>query len=94
MATYLPTVNLTPLYTFVQFSSTTSALQAALISAFPDVASIQVFADAANSGNALVVANDAQVLTVPVNSYVGYNLGSWAQYTAAKLATLFTAYTP
>lgn len=92
MATFLPTVNLSPLYTFVQYSSTASALQTALIAAFPDVVSIQCFADAANSGNALVVANDVQVFTVPANSYVGHNLGSWAQYTAAKFATLFTAY--
>lgn len=98
MATYLPTANLT-VFNFVQFSSTTSALQTAL-NGLPGITTgqVQVFADAQNSGNALVVFNDQQVFSVPANNYVGYNQGSWAQYLPAKLAgganSLFTAYTP
>lgn len=92
--TYLPTASLTPQYTFFQFS-TVSALQTALNTAYPGM-NIQCFADAQVSGNALVVVNDSTVFSVPLNNYVGYNLGTWAQYPAAKMAggasSTFTAY--
>lgn len=95
MATYIPTANLSPLSTFVQFSGTVSAFQTALAAAFPTL-TIQCFADGQVSGNALVVANDSMVISVAPNYYAGYNGGCWAQYPAAKMAgggsSLFTAY--
>lgn len=95
--TYVPTANLTPLYTFTQFTTGggPSALQTALNSAYSGM-NIQCFADAQVSGNALVVVNDQQVFSVPPNNYVGYNLGTWSQYPAAKMAggasSTFTSY--
>lgn len=91
--TYVPTVNLTPLYSFAQYSSTPSALQTAL-NALATVTSgtVQVFADAQASGNALVVFNETQVFSVPANSWVGFNQGTWTQYTNAKFLTTFTSY--
>jgi hypothetical protein len=95
VATYLPTADLSPLFTFVQFSGTVSAFQSALAAAFP-LLTIQCFADGQVSGNALIVANDQTVVSVAPNWYAGYNGGQWAQYPAAKLAgganSLFTAY--
>jgi hypothetical protein len=102
VATYLPTANLSPLYNFVQYTSGGSGitnLQTAL-NALPGVTSgsVQVFADATTgqTSNALVVFNDQQVFSVPSTNYVGYNQGTWAQYTAAKMAgggtSVFTAY--
>jgi hypothetical protein len=95
VATYLPTANLSPLWTYVQFSGTVAALGTALGTAFPGL-TIQTFADGQNSGNALVVVNDATVITVAPNSYVGYNQGSWQVWPAAKMAggpnSQFTAY--
>jgi len=94
MATYLPTSSLSPLYTFVQYSSTVSALETALQAAFPSQ-NVQVYADDQSAGNALVVANQQTVFTVPSGYYVGFN-GSWAKYSAAQMAggvnSLFTAY--
>lgn len=91
--TYVPTANLSPLYSFVQFSSTVSAFQTALNSAFPGLG-IQVFADATSGQTswAVVVVGDATVLSVPPNNYIGYNQGSWTQYTSVKLGQLFTTY--
>jgi hypothetical protein len=91
--TYVPTANLSPLYSFAQYSSTPSALQTAL-NALSTVTSgtVQVFADAQASGNALVVFNEAQVFSVPANNWVGYNQGTWAQYSNAKFGTTFTSY--
>lgn len=93
MPTYLPTTSLTPLYTFVQFSSTVSAFQTALTAAFPGL-NIQVFQDttAGQTTWAVVVVNDSTVLSVQPNNYVGYNQGSWSQYTPTKLGQTFTAY--
>lgn len=99
MATYLPTKNVTPVFTFFQYTSGggVSGLQTALVAAYTTV-TIQVFTDASVSGNALVVVNDLIVFSVPVNNWVGYNQGTWAQYLPAKLAggvnSLYTAYTP
>jgi hypothetical protein len=97
--TYVPTANLTPLYSFSQYTSGggTAGLQTAL-NAQPGITTgqVQVFADAQVATNALVVFNDQQVFSVPLNNYVGYNLGAWTQYPAAKLAgganSLFTTY--
>jgi Tfp pilus assembly protein PilP len=91
--TYLPTANLSPLLTFTQFSSTVGALQTALIAAYPSL-NIQVVADtlSGETTNAVVISNNSTVFTVPPGSYVGYNNGQWTQYTAAKLAQLFTVY--
>ncbi|HEX4394184.1 MAG TPA: hypothetical protein VH084_21990 [Mycobacterium sp.] len=93
--TYVPTVNLTPLYSFAQYTSGggTAGLQTAL-NALPTVTSgtVQVFADAQASGNALVVFNEAQVFSVPQNSWVGFNQGTWTQYPNAKFTTTFTSY--
>jgi hypothetical protein len=97
VATYLPTVNLAPLFNFVQFTTGggASALQTAL-NAMSGVTNVQCFADAQTSGNALVVHNETTVFSVPPNNYVGFNQGQWTQYPAAKLAgganSTFTAY--
>lgn len=95
MATYLPTVNLSPLWTFVAFSGTASALQAALNAAFPGL-NVQCFADAQVAGNALVVVNDTQVLSVAPTWFIGLNQGQWSKYAPAALAggvnSTFTAY--
>lgn len=97
MATYLPTVNFTPVYNFFQFSDTTTALATALTTQYPNL-HVQVFPDGQNTGNALIVSNDKQVLTVPANNYVGYNLGVWTVHTPEELDgttdSLYTAYTP
>jgi hypothetical protein len=95
--TYLPTANLSPLYTFVQFSGTVSAFQTALAAAFPGF-NIQCVADATSgqTSYAVVIINDATVMSVAPNNYLGYNLGLWQQYPAAKMAggaaSLFTQY--
>jgi hypothetical protein len=85
--TYVPTANLTPLYTFTQFTTGggPSALQTALNTAYPGM-NIQCFADAQVATNCLVVVADSQVFSVPPNNYVGFNQGTWAQYPAAKMA--------
>lgn len=86
MATYLPTANLTPLYKFTQFTTLAgvSALETALRTDAP-TQNVQVYADTQTTGNALVVANDQRAISVPPNSYVGYNRGTWAIHTAAEL---------
>lgn len=91
--TYVPTANLSPLYSFAQFSSTVSAFQTAL-NALPGVSGVQVFADATAGQTtwAVVVWNDVQVMSVPPNNYLGYNQGQWTQYTPTKLGQLFTTY--
>jgi len=95
--TYVPTANLSPLYNFVQFSGTVSAFGTALGTAFPGF-TIQTVADATSgqTSNAVVIINDSIVLSVAPNNYLGYNLGLWQQYPAAKMAgganSLFTVY--
>lgn len=97
MATFLQTADAQDVYTFVQYSSTPAALATALNTALGGT-TVQVFADAANAGNALVVHNSAQVFSVPASSYVGYNKGTWQVRTAAKMAgganTDYTPFTP
>jgi hypothetical protein len=95
--TYLPTANLSPLYTFTAFSSTVSAFATALGTAFPGF-SIQAIADttAGKTSNALVIINDSIVMSVAPGNFLGYNLGVWQQWTAAQMAggvgSLFTQY--
>jgi hypothetical protein len=93
--TYLPTANLSPLYSFVQFSGTVSAFQTAL-NAMPGVTSgsVQVFADTTSGQTswAVVVVNDVAVMSVIPNNYLGYNQGQWTQYTPTKLGQLYTVY--
>ena len=95
MATYLPTKSLTPLYTFIQYSSTVGAFETALKAAFP-TAGVEVYADDAASGNALVVAAQTTAFTVPANYWVGFNQGVWQKCSAAQMAggpsSDFTAY--
>lgn len=95
MATYLPTPSLTPTWTFFQFASTVGALETALRAAYTDQ-NVQVYASDQNAGNALVVVNDVQVISVVANNWVGYNQGFWQQKTPAKMAggpnSDFTAY--
>lgn len=91
--TYLPTADLTPVWTFVQKTGTSAALQTALTTQYPDVTSIQCFDDANKSGNSLVVVNSGEwEASVPASGYVGYNQGTWSMYTATAFAAKFTAY--
>lgn len=72
-----------------------AALATALNSAFGATAgNIQCFVDTTSgkTTQALVVAADNLVFSVPVGSWVGFNGGTWAQYTAAGLAAVFTQY--
>lgn len=93
MATYLPDTSLTPLYTFIAFGGTVSALGTALNTAFPGM-NIQTFADttSGHTSNALVVVGDQQVFSVVPSNLVGYNLGTWTQITPDALAANYTAY--
>lgn len=101
--TYLPTASLSPQYTFFQFTTgagvtaLNTALNTAYNTLFPGM-TIQCFADtsAGHTTWALVVVNEQLVFSVPPNNYVGFNLGTWAQYLPAQVAggasSLFTAY--
>ena len=97
MATFLQTADAQDVYTFVQHSGTAAALQTALNAALGGT-SVQTFADASASGNALVVHNSSVAFSVPANSYVGYNKGKWSVKPAAKMTgganTDFTPFTP
>lgn len=97
---YLPLSEVSKVVTFVQWGApgsqtTTSALQSALNTAFGATAgNVQVFADTTSgqTTNALVVANDATVLSVPVASWISYINGSWVQLTTAQLNAQYTQY--
>jgi hypothetical protein len=95
VATYLPTANLSPLFTFVTYSSTVGALETALQAAFASQ-NVQVYADDTNSGNALVVPNASAAISVPSGWSIGYNQGFWMKYPPASMAggvnSVFTAY--
>lgn len=95
MATYLPTSSLSPLFTFVTYSSTVGALETALQAAFPTL-NVQVYADDTNAGNALVVPNASAAISVPAGWSVGYNQGFWSKYPPASMAggvnSTYTAY--
>lgn len=96
--TYLPITEVAKVVTFIQWGSpgaqtTTTLLATALNTAFGATAgTIQVFADGQNSGNALVIANDSTVLTVPVASWISYQQGAWVQVTQAQLTAGYTQY--
>lgn len=86
--TYLPTVLVGKVQSFVQFSSTVSALNTAIQSAFASqVGTIVVQADtvAGQTSNALVIVNDNIVFSVVPSNWVGYNFGTWAQWTPAQV---------
>lgn len=97
MATYLPTASLSPLYTFLQFTTGggVAAFETALRAAFPNE-NVQVYADDQTAGNALVVANAVTAFSVAPNSWVSCTLGSWQVRTVAQMAgginSVFTAY--
>lgn len=103
MSTYLPTKNLSPLWKFVQYSTSTSvsagcaALATALSGEYSDL-SIQVLADTTTgkTDHALVIVNEARVINVAPDSFVGFNEGNWETYAAAELDgsadSKFTAY--
>lgn len=97
---YLPASEVSKVLTFVQWGApgsqtTTSALATALNTAFGATAGlVQCFADTTTgqTTNALVVANDATVLTVPVASWITYTGGTWIQLTTAQLNASWTQY--
>jgi hypothetical protein len=92
---YLPIQFVAKVENFVQFSSTSTALATALNSAFGATAGfIQVTADTTTglTTNALVVAADTVVLTVPVNNWVGFNNGVWQQFTPSQMTANFVQY--
>lgn len=97
MATYLPTTSLSPLYTFLQFTTGggVAAFETALRAAFSDQ-NIQCYADDQTAGNALVVANAAAAFSVAPNSWVSFSQGSPQVRTVAQMAgginSVFTAY--
>lgn len=99
MATYLPSANLTPLWSFFHYditggvSAAITTLQTALTNAYTDL-SVQVFQDTTENqtNNAVIVINDSQVISVAPGNYVGYNQGSWSQYGATDFGNKFTAY--
>lgn len=97
---YLPLTEVAKVATFVQWGSpgsntTTTLLATALNTAFGATAGfVQVVADTTSglTANALVVANDNTVLTVPVANWIGYVNGVWIQLTPAQLAAQYTQY--
>lgn len=98
--TYLPLSEVSRVVTFVQWGSpgaqtTTTLLATALNTAFGATAGfVQVVADTTTgqTTNALIIANDATVLTVPVASWVTYVNGVWTQLTTAQLNAQYTQY--
>jgi len=97
VATYLPTSSLSPLYTFLQFTTAAGvpAFETALRAAFSDQ-NIQCYADDQTAGNALVVANQTTSFSVAPNSWVSFSQGSPQVRTVAQMAgginSVFTAY--
>jgi hypothetical protein len=92
---YLPLSEVAKVQPFVQFSSTTTALATALNTAFAAAAGfIQVTADATTgqTTNALVVASDVVVFSVPVNNWVTFFNGTWSQLTPTQLAASYAQY--
>jgi hypothetical protein len=96
---YLPTKEVAKVQNFVQFSSTVSALNTAIQAAFAATAgTIVVQADtvANQTSNALVIVNDSVVFSVVPNNWVGFNFGTWSQWTPAQVngspTSTFTQY--
>lgn len=73
----------------------TPVLATALNSAFGATAgNIQTVVDntSGRTTQAVVIAGDSQVLSVPVGTWVGFNNGTWAAYTPTALAAAFLQY--
>lgn len=70
-----------------------STFGTALTSAFASSAgTIQTLTDAQVTGNALVVSNDAVVMTVAPTNSVSYYQNNWIQVTPAQLAAQYVQY--
>jgi hypothetical protein len=95
---YLPISEVSKVQSFVQFASpqgTATLLATALNTAFGAAAGfVQVTLDATTgqTTNALVVASDVVVFSVPVNNWVTFFNGTWSQLTPTQLASSYTAY--
>lgn len=93
MTAFVRTTDIAPTFTFVQFTGSVSSFGTALNTAFSFTAGfVQCFADTTSgrTSNAVVVAQDNTVLTVPPNNWVGFNNG-WAQYPPSQMAgSVFT----
>lgn len=88
MTTYLPTKEIDKIQNFVQFSSTVSALNTAIQTAFSSAGTIVVQADTVSgqTSNAVIIFNDSIVFSVAPTNWVGYNFGTWSQWTVAQMA--------
>ena len=88
---YLPTPLVGQVQSFVQYTTGggVSALNTAMQAAFAATAgTIVVQADTVSgqTSNALVIVNDSVVFSVVPNNWVGYNQGTWTQWTVAQMA--------
>ena len=96
--TFIPTKEVAKVQNFVQFSSTVSALNTAMQSAFGSAGTVVVQADTVpnQTSNAVVIFNDNVVFSVAPNNWVGYNNGQWSQWTPAQMngnsSSMFTQY--
>lgn len=95
---YLPLSEVSKVVPFVQWASpqtTVTLLATALNTAFGATAGfIQVVADTTSglTTNALVIANDSTVMTVPASNWISYVQGAWIQITPAQLTAGYTQY--
>lgn len=95
---YLPTKEVAKVQNFVQFTTGAgvSALNTALQTFAAAAGTILAQTDAITSGNALVIVNDNTVFSVAPNNWVGFNFGTWSQWTPAQVAggpnSTFTQY--
>lgn len=94
---YLPKTELPKIQTFVQYNSTdgVTGLQTTLNATFGATAgNIQCMADTTtgHTTNALVIANDNIVFSVPLNNYITWYGGKWSQITPTQLAADYTQY--
>lgn len=83
------TVETPTVHTFVQFSGTLSTFVSDLQSAFGSTAGfIQGQSDTTTgfTANALIVANNQAVISVPPNNYLGYTGSTWEQYSPTQMA--------
>lgn len=85
--TYLPTPLVSKVHSFVQFSSTVSTLSTAVLAAFASAGTIVIQADTVSgqTSNAVIIVNDTVVFSVAPNNWVGYNFGTWSQYTPTQM---------
>ena len=84
---YIKTTEAAKVQNFVQYTTGggVSAFNTALQAFASSAGTILAQADTITSGNALVIVNDNMVFTVPPNNWVGYNFGSWSQWTPAQV---------